>query len=80
MDIKVLQHSLRKRVARDVARDLGYAYDDVLSIMEDNDMFGNRDRYEIEYMPVDVEEIADFVAECIEPDVYIYPLQFIERR
>lgn len=59
------RRDLRTTVAEDLARILGYDYAAVLRILEQWDAFGNWTLWETNHRPVNLEEIAELVAEAL---------------
>ena len=56
-------NKLRRDVAQDIAASEDLPYEKVFEWMERNNVFGNWTDYEIDNRPVDVDELAEIVAE-----------------
>ena len=50
---------LRRAVAKAMASEYGFDYDDLLKWMQENDVFGNWTNDELAYRPIDFTELAD---------------------
>lgn len=64
---------VRRAVARDLANEYGFDYDDVIVWMQEVGVFSNWTEDELIHRPVDLAELAD----CIGWEGWAYPVKLI---
>lgn len=60
------RREMRITVAQDLSKMLGYDFNTVLKLLEFHKVFGNWSLWELNHRPVNIEELAELVAEEVE--------------